>query len=64
MAFVQLPELIVERSEQTYTHVRTTASGDAVVRYRSGDFESDLIVDAGGLVLDYPKLGAHRIQVQ
>jgi hypothetical protein len=33
-----------------------------VVRYSSGDFESDLTIDADGFVVEYPKLGAHRVE--
>ena len=56
MAFIEVPGLRVVASNQRYTHVRRTA-GAAVVRYRSGSFESDLIVDADGFVVEYPQLG-------
>ena len=58
MAFVRLPDLVVVASEQRYTHIRRENDGGAVVRYRSGSFESDLVIDADGFVAEYPKLGA------
>jgi len=61
MAYVRLPSLEIGLSEQTYTHVRVLAGGGAVVRYSSGDFQSDLTVDADGFVLEYPKLGARAL---
>jgi hypothetical protein len=61
MAFVRLPDLAVVTSEQRYTHLRLEADGRAVVRYRSGSFQSDLVIDADGFVVEYPKLGAHRV---
>ena len=60
MAFIEIPSLRVVPSRQRYTHVRTLAvedSGGAVMKYRSGSFESDLTFDADGFVLDYPQLG-------
>lgn len=57
MAFVDVPELRVLPDRQRYTHVRTLDAGGAIVRYESGDFRSDLTVDADGFVLDYPRLG-------
>jgi PPOX class probable F420-dependent enzyme len=56
MAFVEVPELRVIPDRQRYTHVRSQADG-AIVRYESGDFRSDLSVDAEGFVIDYPRLG-------
>jgi len=61
MAFVQLPDLTVSRMEQTYGHSGLLADGMAVVRYRSAGFEADLLVDGDGFVVEYPKLGAHRV---
>ncbi|MEV8593894.1 putative glycolipid-binding domain-containing protein [Streptomyces sp. NPDC052012] len=49
MAWVAVPDLDVRPSRQTYTHV---APGR--VRFASGDFSSELEVDAEGLVVDYP----------
>lgn len=57
MAFIQVPGLEVVTSRQRYTHLRGTADGGAVVRYRSGSFQSDLTIDADGFVVDYPQLG-------
>ena len=60
MAFVQVPTLRVVASEQTYTHLGLADDGVARVRYTSGTFVSDLIVDPDALVIDYPTM-AHRI---
>jgi hypothetical protein len=49
----------VHRSLQRYQHLRTTPHG-AVVRFASGDFTADLLVDADGFVVDYPQL-ARRV---
>ena len=56
MAFIEVPSLRVVLSTQNYTHVRRR-SGGAVVRYRSGSFESELTIDRDGFVDEYPKLG-------
>jgi len=48
MRFVHVPELRVERSVQRYEPL-----GDRIVRYRSGDFQSDITFDAEGFVLHY-----------
>jgi hypothetical protein len=56
MAFVQVPSLVVVANRQRYTHVRALPDG-GIVRYRSGGFSSDLVIDGEGFVLDYPQLG-------
>ncbi|HYZ38244.1 MAG TPA: putative glycolipid-binding domain-containing protein [Pseudonocardiaceae bacterium] len=54
MVFVSLPELEVRRVAQTY---RTVSLGEpAVVSLSSDSLETELTVDADGLVLDYPGL--------
>ncbi|MFF2546737.1 putative glycolipid-binding domain-containing protein [Kitasatospora sp. NPDC058063] len=60
MAWIRVPELVVVPSRQTYTHLRRHEDGGATVRYASGDYRADLLLDADGLVADYPGL-AHRI---
>jgi hypothetical protein len=50
---VAVPELTVEPSRQTYTHL-----GRGLVRFASGDFRSDLVFDTDGCVVDYPGLAA------
>ena len=57
MAFIEVPSLRVVPSRQRYTHVRPGHPAGAVVKYRSGSFESDLVFDADGFVLEYPQLG-------
>jgi hypothetical protein len=59
MAWVSVPDLQVHASVQRYEHLRTTATG-AVVRFSSGDFSADLLLDADGFVADYPGL-ARRV---
>jgi hypothetical protein len=55
MAWVSVPDLTVHRSLQRYEHLRTTPGG-AVVRFLSGDFTADLVLDADGFVVEYPDL--------
>jgi len=59
MAWVSVPDLGVQVSVQRYEHLRTTPTG-AVVRFASGDFTADLVVDTAGFVVDYPDL-ARRV---
>jgi len=54
MAFVSLPDLEVSRVPQTYRTV--SLSEPAVVSLSSDSYETELTVDADGLVLDYPGL--------
>ncbi|MFE9444165.1 putative glycolipid-binding domain-containing protein [Streptomyces sp. NPDC006602] len=51
MAWVSVPDMTVEPSRQTYTHL-----GPGLVRFASGDFRSDLEFDEAGCVVDYPGL--------
>jgi hypothetical protein len=60
MAWVSVPDLGVHPSVQRYEHLRTTPTG-AVIRYRSGEFTADLVVDADGFVTEYPEL-ARRVR--
>jgi hypothetical protein len=54
MVFVSLPSLEVSQVPQTY---RTASLGEpAVVGISTDSFETELTVDADGLVLDYPGL--------
>lgn len=57
MAFIEVPSLRVVPSRQRYTHLRRLDGGGAVVRYASGSFQSDLVIDARGFVVEYPQLG-------
>ena len=56
MAFVNVPELSVQRSAQRYASL-----GRGVVRYRSGSFSADLEFDRDGFVVRYPGL-AERVR--
>lgn len=53
MRWVEVPSLAVRTSEQRYEPL-----GNGVVRFRAGDFVSDLTFDPGGFVVDYPGIGA------
>jgi hypothetical protein len=55
MAYVNVPELFVERSAQRYVPLER-----GVVRYRSGSFSADIEFDADGFVVRYPGL-AERV---
>ena len=57
MAFIEVPGLRVVPSRQRYTHFRAGNPAGAVIKYRSGSFESDLVFDKDGFVLEYPQLG-------
>ena len=61
MAFIEVPSLRVLPSRQRYVHQRLLPGGGAVVRYASGSFSSDLVIDADGFVAEYPQLG-RRVQ--
>ena len=50
-AWVRFPSLTVEPLDQTYERI-----GESSWRYRSGDFEAELEVDADGLVVRYGEL--------
>jgi hypothetical protein len=56
MAFVNVPELSVERSAQRYV-----ALGRGLTRFRSGAFTADLEFDRDGFVVRYPGL-AERVR--
>jgi hypothetical protein len=53
MRWVDVPSLEVSLSEQRYEPL-----GDGVVRFRAGDFASDIRFDPDGFVVNYPGIGA------
>lgn len=53
MRWVEVPSLEVSMSEQRYEPL-----GGGVVRFRAGDFVSDITFDSDGFVVDYPGIGA------
>jgi hypothetical protein len=55
MAFVQVR--ISGRRERAALHPLEERADGALVRYRSGGFQSDLTIDGDGFVIDYPQLG-------
>ncbi len=57
MAFVEVPDLSVVAVRQRYVHLRASGDGGGIVGYRSDGFASDLTIDGGGFVVDYPQLG-------
>jgi uncharacterized protein len=60
MVYVALPSLEVSLVSQHYSTVspldRDDPTGRAVVNFSSGDFTQDIVVDADGLVVDYPTI--------
>jgi hypothetical protein len=60
MAFIRVPTLDVVASRQTYEHINLI-DAVAVVRYSSGSFTSDLVIDERGFVVDYPQLGSRLV---
>jgi hypothetical protein len=59
MVYVSMPDLSVRLVRQTY---RTVSVGEdrSVVNFASGDFSADLLVDADGVVIDYPGIATRR----
>jgi uncharacterized protein len=53
MRWVEVPSLEVSLSEQHYEPL-----GDGIVRFRAGDFVSDITFDTAGFVVNYPGIGA------
>lgn len=53
MRWVDVPSLEVSVSKQRYEPL-----GNGVVRFRAGDFVSDITFDADGFVVNYPGIGA------
>jgi hypothetical protein len=57
MVFVMLPALEVQLVTQRYRTVSPLDErGRAVIEFSSDDFRAELVVDADGIVLDYPGL--------
>jgi hypothetical protein len=52
MRWVDVPSLAVSLSEQRYEPL-----GDSIVRFRAGEFVSDITFDADGFVVSYPGIG-------
>jgi hypothetical protein len=60
VAWVSVPDLGFDASEQRYEHLRIEGS-DSVVRFSTpSGFKSDLVLDPDGLVRVYPQL-AERV---
>ena len=53
MRWVDVPSLEVSLSQQQYEPL-----GNGVVRFRAGDFVSDIRFDSFGFVVNYPKIAA------
>jgi hypothetical protein len=51
MLWVSVPELTVERSQQTYTPL-----GANRIRFSAGSFSTEVLFDDEGFVVDYPGL--------
>lgn len=56
MAWVRVPELTVQPSVQTYTHLAPHR-----VRYAAGAYRSELVLDEDGLIVEYPGM-ATRVE--
>lgn len=55
MAWVSVPDLAVTLGRRRYEHV--AVEGDAAyVKYISGDYTAEIVLDHGGFVLEYPDL--------
>jgi hypothetical protein len=59
MAFVEVPSLRVVSARQRYDHL-ARMEDQARVRFSSGSFSQDLVVDKDGFVIDYPTM-ARRV---
>jgi hypothetical protein len=58
MAWVSVPDLSVQLSEQTYEFIRRDpGTGHSVIRFTSDGFEADIVFDSSGFVVDYPGIG-------
>jgi hypothetical protein len=57
MAWVAVPALAVRASAQRYTTRGDAPGGLRRIEYRSGTFASELLFDADGICVDYPRLG-------
>lgn len=57
MAWVSVPELDVQRSEQIYLSESAVVGGGATIKFRAGDFVAHLEIDSHGLVVNYPSIG-------
>lgn len=61
MAWVDVPDLTVHWSPQTYTALGPAADGGALVDFVSEDFHAEITLDAAGLVVDYPTIGTRIV---
>jgi hypothetical protein len=58
MAWVSVPDLSVQLSEQSYEFIRRDpGTGHSVVRFASDGFRADIVFDSSGFVVDYPGIG-------
>ena len=55
MLYVLVPEMTVSAADQRYTCLARDENG-GIYRYESGSFQAELVVDADGLVIEYPGL--------
>jgi uncharacterized protein len=64
MAWISVPDLHVEPSQQRYTHLAATPTGHQVISFETigaaDAFQADVTFDAAGLVVNYPGI-ARRI---
>jgi hypothetical protein len=62
MAWVDMPTLQVDRSDQTYAADPAALPGKVQFASDGGDFHSELTIDGNGVVIDYPQL-ARRVRL-
>jgi len=55
LSWVAVPELPVTAADQACLHLAVEPGGE-VVRFASRSYNTDLLVDGGGLVIDYPTM--------
>lgn len=61
MAWVDVPDLTIHWSPQTYRTLGPAADGGALIGFVSEDFRADITLDADGLVVDYPTIGTRIV---
>ena len=61
MAWVDVPDLAIHHSPQTYSVLGPAGDGGALVRFVSEDFTADITVDRDGLVVDYPTISTRLV---
>ena len=61
MAWVDVPDLTIHWSPQTYTALGPAGDDGALIDFVSEDFHAEITLDAAGLVVDYPTIGTRIV---